>query len=106
VLVGLAHLDPSRIPTLRAQLLSGASGLYLAAADIAEGLASLSALEGDHPQAALLLGAAVVIRGTPLVADTQVARTQTLIGPGFDVDYHRGLSLSRPEALSLTGVQP
>ncbi|QUQ64890.1 ATP-binding protein [Kutzneria sp. CA-103260] len=106
VLVGLAHLDPARIPELRSQILAGASGLYLVAADIAEGLASLSALEGDGAQAALLLGAAVVIRGTTLVNDTEVARTRTLIGPAFDPHYRRGQSLSRAEALSLAGIEP
>ncbi|MFI9379729.1 BTAD domain-containing putative transcriptional regulator [Kutzneria sp. NPDC052558] len=105
VLVGLAHLDPSRIPSLRAQLLAAAPGLLLAAADIAEGLATLAALEGDRPQAALLLAASVVIRGTEPVADTHIARIRALIGPSHDADHRRGLALSRAEALTLAGVQ-
>jgi len=105
VLVGLAHLDPSRIPELRAQILADAAGLFLVAADIAEGLAGLAALEGDCPQAALMLAASDLIRGTPLIDDTEVARIRALIGPAFDSDYRRGLSLSRSAALTLAGVQ-
>ena len=78
------------------------------AADVAEGLASLFVLEGDGIQAALMLGAAVVVRGTEVVGDTEIARTvsaaRDLIGDAFDAAYNRGLSLSRPEALSLAGI--
>jgi len=110
VLVGLAHLatDPARVRALHEQVRSSAAGLHLVAADIAEGLASLAVLEGDGTQAALLLGASVVVRGTELVGDTEVARTiaaaRDLIGDAFDAAYRRGLSLSRPEALSLAGI--
>ncbi|MEV6608087.1 BTAD domain-containing putative transcriptional regulator [Kutzneria sp. NPDC051319] len=111
VLVGLAHLasgDPARVRELHAQVRATAQGLHLVAADVAEGLASLSVLEGDGTQAALMLGAAVVVRGTEVVGDTEVARTiaaaRDLIGDDFDAAYRRGLSLSRPEALSLAGI--
>jgi predicted ATPase/DNA-binding SARP family transcriptional activator len=110
-LVGLAHLcadDPARVRQLHAQVLAGAAGLHLVAADIAEGLASLAVLEGDGTHAALMLGAAVVVRGTEAVGDTEVARTasaaRSLIGDAFDAAYNRGLSLSRPEALALAGI--
>jgi tetratricopeptide (TPR) repeat protein len=111
VLVGLAHLaadDPDRILDLHAQIRATAAGLHLVAADVAEGLASLFVLEGDGIQAALMLGAAVVVRGTEVVGDTEIARTvaaaRDLIGDAFDAAYNRGLSLSRPEALSLAGI--
>ena len=110
VLVGLAHLaaDSSLVRDLHAQVLASAAGLHLVAADIAEGLASLFVLEGDGAQAALMLGAAVVVRGTEAVGDTEVARTvsaaRDLIGDAFDTAYGRGLSLSRTEALSLAGI--
>ncbi|MFC0543113.1 BTAD domain-containing putative transcriptional regulator [Kutzneria chonburiensis] len=110
VLVGLAHLatDPAAVRSLHDQVRSTAAGLHLVAADIAEGLASLAVLEGDGTQAALLLGASVVIRGTELVGDTEVARTiaaaRALIGDDFDTAYRRGLALPRPDALSLAGI--
>jgi predicted ATPase/DNA-binding SARP family transcriptional activator len=111
VLVGLAHLavgDPVRIRQLHDEVRATSAGLFLVAADIAEGLASLAVLEGDGEQAALMLGAAVVVRGTEAVGDTEVARTvagaRDLIGDAFDAAYRRGLSLSRTEALSLAGI--
>ncbi|MFI6586542.1 AfsR/SARP family transcriptional regulator [Embleya sp. NPDC050493] len=67
------------------------------------GLAESAAHAGDERRAALLLGAAAVLRGGNRV-DTDVTATESAIraavaGPEFTEHYHRGTALTRDEAI-------
>jgi predicted ATPase/DNA-binding SARP family transcriptional activator len=78
-------------------------------ADVLEGLADLPLLEDDGDLAAVLLGAAAALRGTPAPADPDVeriiARARALVGDaGFEAAHARGASMTAEEALVLAGA--
>ncbi|GAB3705269.1 BTAD domain-containing putative transcriptional regulator [Amycolatopsis oliviviridis] len=62
-----------------------------------EGLAGVALLRGDAERAAVLIGAAVTIRGTPFAVDLDAALLRTsarkVLGDDFDRAYRRGLGL-------------
>ncbi|MEU3627382.1 AfsR family transcriptional regulator [Amycolatopsis coloradensis] len=62
-----------------------------------EGLAGVALLRGDPERAAVLIGAAVTIRGTPFAVDLDAALLRTTVrerlGDDFDRAYRRGLGL-------------
>ncbi|MFE6609707.1 BTAD domain-containing putative transcriptional regulator [Amycolatopsis sp. NPDC057786] len=62
-----------------------------------EGLAGVALLRGDAERAAVLIGAAVTIRGTPFAVDLDAALLRTSVrerlGDDFDRAYRRGLGL-------------
>ncbi|RSM66171.1 AfsR family transcriptional regulator [Amycolatopsis sp. WAC 01376] len=70
-----------------------------------EGLAGVALLRGDAERAAVLIGAAVTIRGTPFAVDLDAALLRTTVrerlGDDFDGAYRRGLGLRG--AAQLTG---
>ncbi|OXM46204.1 BTAD domain-containing putative transcriptional regulator [Amycolatopsis alba] len=67
------------------------------AACAVEGLAGVALLRDDPERAAVLIGAAVTIRGTPFAVDLDAAllRTSTRkrLGDDFDLAYRRGLGV-------------
>ncbi|MGQ4389078.1 BTAD domain-containing putative transcriptional regulator [Streptomyces sp. SAS_270] len=75
-------------------------------AQAAEGLAGLAVLEGEGEHAALLLGAAVSLRGMAVAGDPDVARTAAAArahtGEAAYTHAHtRGRALTLPQALTL-----
>jgi len=69
-----------------------------------EGLAGVAILERRPERAALLLGAAVALRGTALPGDPDVTRTramalESLGDDGFERSYGMGLGMSAQKAL-------
>ncbi|WP_410658537.1 BTAD domain-containing putative transcriptional regulator [Amycolatopsis sp. lyj-112] len=62
-----------------------------------EGLAGVALLRNDPEQAAVLIGAAVTVRGTPFAADLDSAllraNVRELLGDDFDLAYRQGLAL-------------
>ncbi|WP_409489326.1 BTAD domain-containing putative transcriptional regulator [Amycolatopsis sp. cmx-11-12] len=62
-----------------------------------EGLAGVALLRDDPERAAVLIGAAVTIRGTPFAVDLDAALLRTTVrerlGEDFDQAYRRGLGL-------------
>ncbi|WP_405146932.1 winged helix-turn-helix domain-containing protein [Sphaerisporangium sp. NBC_01403] len=75
-------------------------------ADAAEGQAGAALLDGAGEEAALLLGAAVALRGTSVTGDRHVARTaagaRELIGAeAFASSFARAAAMSRDDARSL-----
>lgn len=75
-------------------------------ADAAEGQADAALLTGSADRAALLLGAAVALRGTAVTGDRNVARTadstRSLLGTtGFADAFARGAAMSHAEALTV-----
>ncbi|MBP2325776.1 putative ATPase/DNA-binding SARP family transcriptional activator [Kibdelosporangium banguiense] len=73
-----------------------------------DGLASLALREGNAEHAALLLGAAIAIRGMPLIGDPDITRVTdqaiAVIGKdAFTAAFERGAALTREQALSLIG---
>ncbi|QXV60450.1 BTAD domain-containing putative transcriptional regulator [Amycolatopsis sp. TNS106] len=62
-----------------------------------EGLAGVALIRGDAERAAVLIGAAVTIRGTPFAVDLDAALLRTTVrerlGDDFDRAYRRGLGL-------------
>ncbi|MGY6656893.1 BTAD domain-containing putative transcriptional regulator [Amycolatopsis sp. TRM77291] len=62
-----------------------------------EGLAGVALVRGDAERAAVLIGAAVTIRGTPFAVDLDAALLRTTVrerlGDDFDRAYRRGLGL-------------
>ncbi|EME60029.1 BTAD domain-containing putative transcriptional regulator [Amycolatopsis decaplanina] len=62
-----------------------------------EGLAGVALLRGDAERAAVLIGAAVTIRGTPFAVDPDAALLRTTVrerlGDDFDRAYRRGLGV-------------
>jgi hypothetical protein len=80
------------------------------AANATEGLAGAAVLDGAGERAALLLGAAVALRGTAVAGDPNVAHTaaraKELIGSAaFTAAYERGTALSHDEALARTEAE-
>ncbi|MFC9255193.1 BTAD domain-containing putative transcriptional regulator [Amycolatopsis thailandensis] len=61
-----------------------------------EGLAGVALLRGDPERAAVLIGAAVTVRGTPFAVDLDAALLRTTarerLGEDFDRAYRRGLA--------------
>ncbi|MFI6300978.1 BTAD domain-containing putative transcriptional regulator [Amycolatopsis thailandensis] len=61
-----------------------------------EGLAGVALLRGDAERAAVLIGAAVTVRGTPFAVDLDAALLRTTarerLGEDFDRAYRRGLA--------------
>ncbi|WP_377268391.1 BTAD domain-containing putative transcriptional regulator [Peterkaempfera sp. SMS 1(5)a] len=73
-----------------------------------EGMAGVALLERDGERAAVLLGAATVLRGTVVAGDPDVARisagAERLLGAeGFATAYSGGAALDRTAALALAG---
>ncbi len=70
-----------------------------------EGLGGVALLRGDPEQAAVLIGAAVTVRGTPYAVDPDAAQLRTSVrerlGDGFDRAYRKGLGMRG--AAQLTG---
>ena len=71
-----------------------------------EGQADAALLTGSADRAALLLGAAVAVRGTTVAGDPDVARiaraaSEALGSDGFAAAFARGAALSRDEALTV-----
>ncbi|WP_181773098.1 BTAD domain-containing putative transcriptional regulator [Amycolatopsis pittospori] len=62
-----------------------------------EGLAGVALLRDDPERAAVLIGAAVTVRGTPFAVDLDAALLRSSVrerlGDGFDRAYRRGLGL-------------
>lgn len=62
-----------------------------------EGLAGVALIRGDAERAAVLIGAAVTMRGTPFAVDLDAALLRTTVrerlGDDFDLAYRRGLGL-------------
>ncbi|WP_037315468.1 BTAD domain-containing putative transcriptional regulator [Amycolatopsis orientalis] len=62
-----------------------------------EGLAGVAVLRGDPERAAILIGAAVTVRGTPFAVDLDAALLRATVrerlGDDFDRAYRRGLGL-------------
>ncbi|MBF8188663.1 winged helix-turn-helix domain-containing protein [Nonomuraea sp. K274] len=84
------------------------SGLAVELADVAEGLAGHALITGTAERAALLLGAAVALRGTAVAGDRDVARTaaaatDALGHEAFAAAYARGVAMGRDDALTLLG---
>ncbi|MFD9965767.1 BTAD domain-containing putative transcriptional regulator [Amycolatopsis sp. NPDC058986] len=80
-----------------------------AVASALEGLAGVAMLENEGERAALLLGAAVAVRGTAMAGDFDVARVRSAardrIGlDAFDRAYGSGLTMPRQKALTTAGV--
>ncbi|WP_414944771.1 BTAD domain-containing putative transcriptional regulator [Amycolatopsis sp. cmx-11-32] len=75
------------------------------AACAVEGLAGVALLRGDPERAAVLIGAAVTVRGTPFAVDLDAALLRATVrerlGDDFDRAYRRGLGLRG--AAQLTG---
>ncbi|GAA4542879.1 BTAD domain-containing putative transcriptional regulator [Amycolatopsis samaneae] len=74
-----------------------------------EGLAGVALLENEGERAALLLGAAVAVRGMAVAGDRDVARVRSAardrIGADeFDRAYGQGLAMPRQKALTTAGV--
>ncbi len=68
-----------------------------ASASAVEGLAGVALLRGDPEQAAVLLGAAVTVRGTAFAVDLDAAQLRSAVrerlGDGFDRAYRTGLGM-------------
>jgi len=80
------------------------------AADAAEGLAGAAVLDGADERAALLLGAAVALRGTAVAGDPDVARVaaqarEPIGAAAFAAAYERGATLSPDDALTRTETE-
>ncbi|MFE0022101.1 BTAD domain-containing putative transcriptional regulator [Amycolatopsis sp. NPDC059021] len=80
-----------------------------AVASALEGLAGVAMLENEGERAALLLGAAVAVRGTAMAGDFDVARVRSAarnrIGTdAFDRAYGSGLTMPRQKALTTAGM--
>ncbi len=79
-------------------------------APAADGLAAVALHDGDPELAAILLGAAVALRGMPVSGDPDVARTvdetRRELGERFEEAYRRGAAMTRDEALTLLGERP
>ncbi|WNV84528.1 BTAD domain-containing putative transcriptional regulator [Umezawaea sp. Da 62-37] len=103
-LIALGRLgDAHRYPEAVAVALTSSLGSTLASA--AEGLADAALLTGSAERAALLLGAAVALRGTTATGDPDVARlasaaTEVLGSTAFAEAFARGAALSRAQALT------
>ncbi|PZG44207.1 hypothetical protein C1I98_17565 [Spongiactinospora gelatinilytica] len=74
-----------------------------------EALAGVAFAEGDAAAAAVLLGAAVTLRGTPTPPGTETSALtghvrQALGGRSYECAYARGLAMSRARALLQAGV--
>lgn len=104
-LTALARLD--RSPALYDEALAAAlaSGMSEDLADAAEAQADAALLGDAGERAALLLGAAVAIRGTARSGDRDVARiaagASALVGPQtFAAAYAKGAAMTRDDALT------
>ncbi|MEO6085960.1 MAG: BTAD domain-containing putative transcriptional regulator [Umezawaea sp.] len=98
-LTGAVHLHADALSAARASPLAD-----LAAA--ADGQADAALLTGSPDRTALLLGAAVAIRGTTVAGDPDVARiaraaSEALGSAGFAEAFARGAALLREEALTV-----
>jgi predicted ATPase len=103
-LTGEVHLHAEALAAARASPLADL-------ASAAEGQADAALLTGSPDRAALLLGAAVAIRGTTVAGHPDVARiaraaTEALGSTGFAEAFARGAALSRDEALTVLGGRP
>jgi tetratricopeptide (TPR) repeat protein len=115
VLVGLGRVaeaggDAAEADALfrQALALSLADGDLRAAANVAEGLAGVALCGDDGERAALLLGAAIALRGMSVAGDPDVARiagrARELTGEtAYASAFERGAAMSREEALALLG---
>jgi tetratricopeptide (TPR) repeat protein len=78
------------------------SPLVSVLADAVAGQAGAALLAGSGEQAALLLGAAVALRGTAITGDVDVARIAGQVGTeAFAAAYARGAAMTREQALTV-----
>ncbi|GAA0371234.1 winged helix-turn-helix domain-containing protein [Actinoallomurus spadix] len=100
--------DAARTWHRRAVAAARESPIAVDLADAVTGLAGIAAGDGDGERAALLLGAAVALRGTTVArdrdADDVAARARDLVGAeAFAAAFARGAAMSRAEALTAAG---
>ncbi|HEY3707789.1 MAG TPA: BTAD domain-containing putative transcriptional regulator [Amycolatopsis sp.] len=110
--IALADGHPAQARTRMREAVTAAGqwrdSMVLAAA--LEGVAGAATLEDRPEEAALLLGAAVAVRGTELVGQPDVTRVtataRARLGPDFATKYAAGRALTTPKALTAAGIEP
>jgi tetratricopeptide (TPR) repeat protein len=111
--VAVAEHAPAQATSLfqDALLTAGRRHAWSSGAGALEGLAAVASLEGHPERAALLLGAAVAVRGVAISGDPDVT---SIAGPlrdslgaeAFDRAYDVGRGMTAQKALTTAGVTP